>query len=538
MLFCQVLNQFMTQIEQLEKTIDINEIAKNGNVKKIVRESERKDSRIGDLEAAIQRQRTEADATKCDLKNKNEEIESILLNLVSKETFIRTQFQKLQNEIKVLKAEKEQSKEMEEQMVEMKKEVRGKEEEVEDMREEVKSTQALVEQSRLEMRKLQDKSTKIIGDITKGIGAKLAEAKSTEATLKDAVERAAVLEENFKEMFTKYEQAEKAKEKQAEEFKELKEAAQTVSKELKATNQDLLSEGLLLKEENGKLKEQQVKLTKKFRMKVKDIQETLSNFNEKMKEKNSEIGILQSAKEAQTQDLEKLKEEAKSREQRIVVLKERESDLMADLEAERSMRIEYPEENEAAVEKNVIANESGFFLIESNDDDDEGKKSESFAKKTKSRPIEAENEKYEEDPFEEEFDVEQKTSSEVKKEKVEDEEKDAEEPRSKTNCSQKRKKNLESENDEKRLCIISLPLNKDRTLNKNMKISTIFKKRIMRKRREDLRTIKLFKDSTLKPFPLLHFSPQNIGSFSFSWPIVPYVPNRILEHFHKQIDNL
>ena len=243
----------MTQIEHLEKTIDINEIAKNGNIKKIVRESERKDAKIGDLEAAIQRQRTETDATKSDLKNKNEEIESILLNLVSKETFIRTQFQKLQNEIKVLKAEKEQSKGMVEEMVEMKKEVRGKEDEVEDMREEVKSTQALVEQSRLEMRKLQDKSTKIIGDITKGIGAKLAEAKSTEATLKDAVERAAVLEENFKEMFTKYEQAEKGKEKQGEEFRELKEAAQTVSKELKATNQDLLSEGLLLKEENGKL---------------------------------------------------------------------------------------------------------------------------------------------------------------------------------------------------------------------------------------------------------------------------------------------
>ena len=89
-----------------------------------------------------------------DLKNKNEEIESILLNLVSKETFIRTQFQKHQNEIKVLKAEKEQSKEKEEAMVEMKKEVRAKEEEVEDMKEQVKTTQAMVEQSRLEMRKL------------------------------------------------------------------------------------------------------------------------------------------------------------------------------------------------------------------------------------------------------------------------------------------------------------------------------------------------------------------------------------------------
>ena len=513
----------MSQIEQLEKTIDINEIAKNGNVKKIVRESERKDARIEDLEAAIQRQQTEAEATKSDLKNKNEEIESILLNLVSKETFIRTQFQKLQNEIKVLKAEKEQSKGVVEEMVEMKKEMRTKEEAVEDMREEVKATQALVDQSRLEMRKLQDKSTKIIGDITKGIGAKLAEAKSTEATLKDAVERATVLEENFKEMFTKYEQAEKAKEKQAEEFKEFKEAAQTVSKELKATNQDLLSEGLLLKDENGKLKEQQVKLTKKFRMKVKDIQETLSNFNEKMKEKNEEIGVLQSAKEAQAEDLEKLKGEVESREQRIVELKERESDLVADLEAERSMRIEYPEEN---LEKNVIANESGFFLIESNDGADEGKKGESFALKTKSKPIK-EDEKYEENQLEEESDVSESVRNEAKKANMEDKEEHVEEPKKETNCGQKRKKNLESGNDEKRLCVLpqNLPA-KDRTLNKNMKMTTSFK----RQHGEDLRTM-TFKDATLKSFPL-SFSPPNISLFSFCWPIVPYVPNTILNQIH------
>ena len=63
----QVLNQFMTQIEQLEKTIDINEIAKNGNVKKLVRDGERKDARIQDLEEALKRQKTETEATKVDL---------------------------------------------------------------------------------------------------------------------------------------------------------------------------------------------------------------------------------------------------------------------------------------------------------------------------------------------------------------------------------------------------------------------------------------------------------------------------------------
>ena len=57
----------MTQIEQLEKTIDINEIAKNGNVKKLVRDGERKDARIQDLEEALKRQKTETEATKVDL---------------------------------------------------------------------------------------------------------------------------------------------------------------------------------------------------------------------------------------------------------------------------------------------------------------------------------------------------------------------------------------------------------------------------------------------------------------------------------------
>ena len=63
----QVLNQFMTQIEQLEKTIDINEIAKNGNVKKLFRDGERKDARIQDLEEALKRQKIETEATKVDL---------------------------------------------------------------------------------------------------------------------------------------------------------------------------------------------------------------------------------------------------------------------------------------------------------------------------------------------------------------------------------------------------------------------------------------------------------------------------------------
>ena len=75
----QVLNQFMTQIEQLEKTIDINEIAKNGNVKKLVRDGERKDARIQDLEEALKRQKTETEATKVDLIDEIIKIISLII---------------------------------------------------------------------------------------------------------------------------------------------------------------------------------------------------------------------------------------------------------------------------------------------------------------------------------------------------------------------------------------------------------------------------------------------------------------------------
>merc|ERR1719432_589635 len=198
-------------------------------------------------------------------------------------------------------------------------------------------------------------------------------------------------------------------------------------------------------------------------MKVKDIQDTLSNFNEKMKEKDEELGALQSAKDAQAEDLKKLKEEVESQEERIVALKERESDLIAELEEERSMRIEYPEEN---LEKNVIANESGFFLIEANNvDNNEGKKSESFAQKTKSKPIK-EDEK--ENQLEEAFKVPVNTRNETKRDKMEEKEEDEEEPIKNPNCGEKRKKNLETEKDETLSCV--LPQN-DPTLNKKMKMS-------------------------------------------------------------------
>ena len=78
----QVLNQFMTQIEQLEKTIDINEIAKNGNVKKLVRDGERKDARIQDLEEALKRQKTETEATKVDLIDEIIKIISIFVTKI------------------------------------------------------------------------------------------------------------------------------------------------------------------------------------------------------------------------------------------------------------------------------------------------------------------------------------------------------------------------------------------------------------------------------------------------------------------------
>ena len=51
---------------------------------------------IVELKDTVDRSKLEAEAIMAELKEKNTESESIRPNLVSKETFIRTQFQKLQ----------------------------------------------------------------------------------------------------------------------------------------------------------------------------------------------------------------------------------------------------------------------------------------------------------------------------------------------------------------------------------------------------------------------------------------------------------
>ena len=316
-------------------------------------------------------------------------------------------------------------------------------------------------------------------------------------------------------------------------------AVKTIS-DLKAK----MEENQKLKEENEKLKEQQKVLTKKFRAKVKDIQETLSNFNEKMKEKNAEVGALQASKDAQAQELEKVKEEADVQQKIIAELKERESDLMADLEAERSMRVEYPEENG----KSVIANESGFFLIENN----ESKKSEHLSKKTESKPTETKNEtrnvdidEAEQEPkstssdFEEEFnllDEDEQEDSNDQSEEINDFEEDVENLKTK---AKKRKETQDTEaiQNETQLCLIpeSSPMKKSRMLNKRMKMDMSFKSRMRNWKNEDLAL--LSKDFNPKSFPL-DFPPRNIASFSLTWPIVPYKPNEILNNLQNTLDLL
>ena len=389
----QVLNQFLSQIEQLEKTMDISEIAKNGDIDKIVREGGRKDKDISDLKEALNRRNADIEAIKVELGQKNDEIESVLLNCVSKETFIRTQFQKLGNEIKELKADKEKSKELVEEMAEMKTISRRKDEEVEDMKAEVKATHCLVEKSKIEMKDLQDKSTKIIGDITKGIGAKLADAKIKEAELEEAKYREKVLENDLKDMVTKVDEQTEEENKTKEENQKVNDALSSSNnelnskiEELKATNKDLLEEGTQFKDDNVKLRERQEKLKIKFRTKVQDINDSLKNYHENLGKKSKELLAINEVKQAMEENIVSLEETVENQDSEIKKLREREEELLTTLELER-MEKKAKEEQKANASKinvenvvegakidkesksRVISNPTGFFMVESNDDD-------------------------------------------------------------------------------------------------------------------------------------------------------------------------
>ena len=75
----------------------------------VLKETKRKDEIIQDLTSEISEKKNEITNLGKELNDKNDDIESILLNSVSKETFIRSQFQNLTTEVRKLKQEKADS---------------------------------------------------------------------------------------------------------------------------------------------------------------------------------------------------------------------------------------------------------------------------------------------------------------------------------------------------------------------------------------------------------------------------------------------
>merc|ERR1719318_812111 len=196
----KTLNKFLSQVEQLEKSMDVSEFSKNIEIETIIKESSRKDETISELTTEVNEKKNEANYLAKELQDKNDEIESILLNSVSKETFVRTQFQSLTSEVRKLKLEKADAIALQEKIRELESKLRKKNYEAEDWKMKYDSSQTLLKEKDEELKGLEETSTKMIGDITKGIGEKLALSKTRELELKHTLEKNERLEADLKEL--------------------------------------------------------------------------------------------------------------------------------------------------------------------------------------------------------------------------------------------------------------------------------------------------------------------------------------------------
>ena len=262
----KVLDKFLSQVEELEKTIGDD---KNESNFQLIRDNKRKDEELTEMSAEMEKQRSDISHLEKELRDKNDEIENILLNSVSKETFVRTQFQNLTNEVRQLREENMEKKSLQERVKELEKQLKSKSFENDEWKE--KYNQTVVN-----MKELEETSTNMIGEITKGVGEKLALAKSREKELSLVEEKnlhlVGEVSKLEKQMIQLNDDHFKAREELSNKFKE--QAATLVQRD----------------EEVVKLKAQVGNLTKRFKDKVKEIQETLSKYNETLKTKNLEIG--------------------------------------------------------------------------------------------------------------------------------------------------------------------------------------------------------------------------------------------------------
>jgi len=260
----KILNKFLSQVEELEKNIGEG----NDSNFKLIRDNKRKVEELHDLNKEVERQNSEISYLEKELQDKNDEIESILLNSVSKETFVRTQFQNLTSEVRKLRAEDCDKKNLLAKIKDLEKQLKNKSHETEEWKEKLEQTLG-------NMKELEETSTNMIGEITKGVGEKVALAKKREGDMAFIEEKNAFLLDSVskleKQIVLLSGESSAAKEEFCGKFKE--QAAVLVQKD----------------EEIVKLKAQVGNIQKRFKDKVKEVQETLSKYNETLKTKNQEL---------------------------------------------------------------------------------------------------------------------------------------------------------------------------------------------------------------------------------------------------------
>eukprot|EP00092_Neocalanus_flemingeri_P001142 GFUD01001216.1.p1 GENE.GFUD01001216.1~~GFUD01001216.1.p1 ORF type:complete len:1061 (+),score=343.61 GFUD01001216.1:137-3319(+) len=362
----KVLNKFLTQVEQLEKSINVNECSKNVGIEAIMKEANRKDESINDLTTEVKEKKTEVKYLEKELQDKNDELESILLNSVSKETFIRTQFQGLTSEVRKLKQERSDEQALHEKIRQLEKNLRKKGYEAVDWKEKYESSQTMLTKKDQELGQLEEMSTKMVGDITKGIGEKLAAAKARELEFKAReLEFKTTLEKNESLEFDLQELGKTFKQ-QNEDLVRIKEEEKILNEQLSVKNGDLTENVKERDEEIAKLKGQVNNLTKRFREKVKEIQETLSKYNITLQSKNNEladkgqeISEMKEHKATQGHLIEKLKDSIGKQLQDIIQLKNTEETLRTDISGQKAMFEEYKINHKIEVERQ--SNERIFF---------------------------------------------------------------------------------------------------------------------------------------------------------------------------------
>ena len=311
-----VLNKFLSQVEELEKTIEDNTGSSNFQ---LLRSNIMKDEQLAEISAEVETQQGEISHLRKELQDKNEEIESILLNSVSKETFVRTQFQSLTTEVQQLRTENKEKKCLEERVKELEKLIKQKKYETEELKERHELTLG-------NMKELEETSTNMIAEITRGVGEKLSFAKTREKDF-------ALVEEKNLHLVEEVSRLEKQiVQLNGDHFK----VREDLSENLKTQAETILQKD----EEIGKLKGQVGNLTKRFKDKVKEIQETLSKYNETLKSKNqeiteksTEISNLKVIEGNQGKLIKMLKESVQNMTNEKEKSKERENELEAQLQA-------------------------------------------------------------------------------------------------------------------------------------------------------------------------------------------------------------